>query len=44
MSWLGGLAQLEADIASGAIAEHIANSQNEIGDYCFFIAEKPAKG
>lgn len=40
----GGLAQLEADIASGAIAEHIANSQNEIGDYCFFIAEKPAKG
>ena len=40
----GGLAQLEADIASGAIAEHIADSQNEIGDYCFFIAEKPAKG
>jgi ubiquinone/menaquinone biosynthesis C-methylase UbiE len=37
----GGLAQLEADIASSAIAEHIANSQNEIGDYCFFIAEKP---
>ena len=39
-----GLAQLEADIASGAIARHIADSQNEIGDYCFFIAEKPTKG
>lgn len=39
-----GLAQLEADIASGAIVRHIADSQNEIGDYCFFIAEKPAKG
>lgn len=37
-----GLASLQRDIESGAIAQRIRQSQHPDGDYCFVVASKPA--
>ncbi|WP_341503696.1 class I SAM-dependent methyltransferase [Gallaecimonas sp. GXIMD4217] len=36
----GGLARLEADIASGDIRQVMADHENDLGDYCFVLATK----